>query len=426
MKVKIFKIPEPLTGQHIIFIPGRWSLFLTDSLDDIPSEAEYQTDGAKLIQPEYRFLATQLIVNQKCNLSCVYCYADAQPPNADRGPFNIIGNGPKEMTQNLAKAAIDRVVEDIIACSWPKAEFMIAGGEPTLSMDLLKMIAAYARESCQRHGIGANIGLVSNGTFSRDVRDWLINNMDFITISIDGDESNHDRQRPTIGGKGSYRRVLENARAIHESGKIILGLRMTATPYMSPELPNQVEYLSRIFPGRRIGLEPVQFCGRGCEMKAPNVAEVDELADAFIATFKRARELGITMKTSFASFKQPSEWTSYCGVDGKNFSIDPEGNVSACSRVVTVGDPMSERFHFGKFDAASGGFTIDRCKYESLLCMRAECYPDCGGCYARYNCKGDCPHIRFSKTERDPMSGPRCQFIKRFTLGLFQMQLGLR
>ena len=434
MRCRIFKIPEPITGKTIVYIPAVWKLYLVESHVKIPDFIEIKTSpppaGPKPAQPG-KFLGVQFTINQICNLSCKYCYADARPAGSRLGPFNIIGQGPRVMPWKIAKAAINRVIKDTLNCNQKKIEIILAGGEPTLSMELIKKIVYYSRTECVKNCLQANIGIVSNGVFNKKTREWLVDNLDYITISIDGTKEIHNLQRPSISGKDVYSLILHNIRSIHKSGKVILGLRMTVTSLNVNLLPELILYLHEQFPGRRIGFEPVQNCGR-CSTNelndpAKNTPTEEELVDSYLKVFATAKKFGINLKSSIASFKSPESNMSFCGVDGQNFCIDPEGYVSACTRVTSQHDPMSKYFYFGKYNPETDDFDINQEQYDYLRKMNVKHYQQCHNCFAQYNCKGDCPHIKadlgndfFNKTS------PRCKMIRNLTLGLFQLQLGIR
>ncbi len=434
MRYRIFRIPEPITGKTIVYVPGVWRLYLVEPYVKVPKFIEVETppspSGPKPVQPG-KFLGVQFTINQICNLACKYCYADARPANSRVGPFNIIGQGPKVMPWKIAKAAINRIIKDTLYCEQKKIEIMMAGGEPTLSMELIKKIVSYARTECAKNNIKANIGIVSNGLFNKKIRKWLIDNLDYITISIDGNREIHNLQRPSISGKDVYSIILHNIQAIHESNKVILGLRMTITAINVRRLPELILYLHKQFPGRRIGFEPVQDCGR-CNINriddpAKRIPTEKELIDSYLKAFAIAKKFRINLKSSITSFKSPESNMSFCGVDGQNFCVDPEGYVSACTRVTSQYDPMSKYFYFGKYNPETDDFDINPEQYTRVQQMNIKHYQQCHECFAQYNCKGDCAHIKAALGDNffNKVS-PRCKMIRNLTLGLFQLQLGIR
>lgn len=432
MRYRVFAVPEPLTGQTIVYIPGLRKVYLVPRDRELPGFVEASTETAETppAVPLGQFTAVQFTVNQKCNFACLYCYADAQAASSPVGPFQFTGQGPAEISWPVAKVAIDRVVSDSTASGKLRFQVMMAGGEPTLSMDIVRQITAYAREEAAANQLRASIGLVTNGCFSNSVCRWIIDSLDYVTVSIDGDRESHNRQRPTIGGFDAYGRILRNATKIHRSGQITLGLRLTVTALNVDRLPELVLYLGRQFPGRRIGFEPVQDCGR-CTVtnqSSPSLVPDDSvLCAAMLQTMSVARRHNIPLKSSLLTFKSPNGSLSFCGVDGRNFSVDPEGYISSCTRVTSRFDPLATHFQYGRVNVSHDLCDIDVQRFDRVCALNVRRYPECQDCFAQYNCKGDCAHIRLAhQPSAESLTGPRCRFVRNLTLGILQQQLGLR
>lgn len=434
MRYRVFQIPEPITGRKIAYVPGEWKLFLVPAEAQVPEyvEVDHPRVSGPRILPDECFLGVQFTINQLCNLACVYCYADARPRGSNTGPFNVIGRGPQEITWPVAKAAVDRVINDARRYQQPKIEIMYAGGEPTLSFGVLEPLTRYVRTMSASAGLRANIGIVSNGLFGPKIRDWLIASMDYVSISIDGQREAHNRQRPSISGKDVYDQIISNLDALHHAPRLTLGLRMTITAFNVKGFSEDLLALSRRYPGRRIGFEPVQDCGRcslatGQAASNPMVPRDEDLRQSILKALACARQHSIRLKSSLLGFKSPDSNMSFCGVDGQNFSVDPAGNLSACTRVTSEHDPFSPIFQFGKFDPISKTFVLDRSRYQRLKSMHIRNYSACQDCFAQFNCKGDCAHVRAGASDRPfEGAGPRCGFVRKLTLGIFQQELGIQ
>ena len=73
----------------------------------------------------------------------------------------------------------------------------------------VEQVARSAKEA------GMNVGIITNGTLlDRDIAARLMGYVDYIQISIDGLQDQHDR----IRGPGSYRAALTGARRAREAG----------------------------------------------------------------------------------------------------------------------------------------------------------------------------------------------------------------
>ena len=84
--------------------------------------------------------------------------------------------------------------------------------------------------------------------------------------------------------------------------------------------------------------------------------------------------------------------TRFCGVANDNFCVSPEGNISACHEVADERQPWAERFFYGRPSAAASGFDFDERAYSALRAHTVDRLEYCNGCFAKWNCAGDCHH----------------------------------
>lgn len=400
--------------KKIVFVPDLRKLYLVPSGAILPEYLECDSSETKS-NPEkqdLKFRAAHLIVNNKCNLRCIYCYANAGTSRLQTMPIEI------------ATAAISKVAQDAKAMGFPYFEISFIGGEPTLSMPLIKKAIQFARQVAADLGIKVGIGLVSNGVFSKKVAEYIVGNFNYITFSLDGPEEIQNAQRPMTNGKGSFQKVLANVRYIYNAG-LTMGLRCTVSALSVKALPEIVHFLHDQFPKARIGIEPLQECGR-CLTTSTFSPEPLEYAEKLISTLKTVAAENIKIKSSILRFKCQDEQISFCGANGQNFAVNPEGYVTACTRVTTVDDPKSSIFYFGRYDQQKNEFTFDLSRYKWLKSLVVDSIPECNDCFARFNCKGDCPIIKSDfGSDFATSRSQKCEAIKAITLGLFKLQLGI-
>lgn len=241
---------------------------------------------------------------------------------------------------------------------------------------------------------------------------------------MDGDEQIQNRHRPMTDGSGSFQKVFKNAKAIYNSG-IKFGLRCTVSQYSVEKLPESILFFYQYFPKALIGIEPLQECGR-CLTTNALAPDMQNYAEKMIEVLKIAKEKNIRIKTSFLRFKRSVEKLSFCGVNGRNFVITPEGYVTGCTRLISKQDCKSKDFYYGYFDSTNKEFVFDAEKYDSLKKFVVDNIPECDNCFARFNCKGDCSVVKADYSDNFATTcSPRCDAIKTITLGMFKLQLGL-
>lgn len=135
-----------------------------------------------------------LHVSHRCNLDCIYCYADG-------GSFG----GPEQvMSETTARNAVDFLFRE--SRSHGAVIINFDGGEPLLNFPLVRFTVEYAKEKARETGKEVSFNISSNGTLFRPPEvNYLEENRVGIGISIDGGEAVHDVNRPFKSRRGSYR-----------------------------------------------------------------------------------------------------------------------------------------------------------------------------------------------------------------------------
>ncbi|MCD8150798.1 MAG: radical SAM protein [Clostridiales bacterium] len=131
-----------------------------------------------------------------CNLACDYCYVDND--TIDEQGRVIRKNQTIDL--EFAYDAIDYFLNNGV----PSHLRFFGPGEPTVRIDVIKAIIDYAKS---KSGLNVTTELQTNGAFSKDVVEYLAEEMDIIWISSDGLPIHHDAHRKDKTGKGSSRLI---------------------------------------------------------------------------------------------------------------------------------------------------------------------------------------------------------------------------
>lgn len=148
------------------------------------------------------------IVTEDCQLSCKYCY--------------LVGKNNKEkMSWNIAKLAIDYILQQEKSFTEESVIWDFIGGEPLLEVELIDKICDYIKRELFRlnhHWFNSyRFSLTTNGInySTPKVQKFLEKNREHLSISItiDGTKQKHDLNRvwkTREGEKGSYEDVVRN------------------------------------------------------------------------------------------------------------------------------------------------------------------------------------------------------------------------
>ena len=163
------------------------------------SEDQYEEIAHGSMDDRDYIKAVCLNIIHGCNLRCKYCFADEGEYHGHKGVMDI----------DTAKKAIDYVVKR----SGPRRniEIDLFGGEPTMIMDTIKEIIAYAREHEKEWKKNIRFTMTTNATLLNDeMMEFMDKEMGNIILSLDGRKEVNDNVRIKVDGSGSYDDILPN------------------------------------------------------------------------------------------------------------------------------------------------------------------------------------------------------------------------
>ncbi len=133
-------------------------------------------------------------VTRQCNLKCTYCY-----------------EGQEKLDKKLDNNTVQKVIKFIVQKTNEKKDSFISvnfhGGEPLIAFDIVQYIVIELEKRLST--VKINYGLTTNGTLlDDDIIEFLAQAMPLgLTLSVDGNEGVHNRNRKLANGRGSYELV---------------------------------------------------------------------------------------------------------------------------------------------------------------------------------------------------------------------------
>lgn len=166
---------------------------------------------------EQRLKKLVVLLTDKCNLRCRYCYLDY-------GNFE-----ENTMLKNIDVNMLCNIVDEI----YEKYEKGIGyiqffGGEPLIAFDEIKTVILYIEEKCMNKQIALpSYGLVTNGILlTESMMQYFQDKNVSVMISIDGDEDIHNQVRKGINATDTYHLIAENVRKISKKYKLMFELTL--------------------------------------------------------------------------------------------------------------------------------------------------------------------------------------------------------
>lgn len=197
--------------------PEEYEIFVNTSIEErINKINTYSIDDIKE-QSSYGQFTLCLHPSRKCNLNCKYCFRESEYL------------GEQQLTFEVAKDAIDFLVDKYAPCASKYVVDLSGSGEPLLQIDLVKQIVDYCKQ--KRNEICKNIEVMfcTNLTLlTPEIVEYLDNEPAIILgTSIDGDQITNDNNRVYANGKGTYNDIVKGLKMFKNKK---LGLAVTVTP----------------------------------------------------------------------------------------------------------------------------------------------------------------------------------------------------
>lgn len=170
-----------------------------------------------------------VVLNLDCNLACPYCYEDQF-------------RGKHYMSEATAALLVETIRRERIEMEQP-VRLVFYGGEPLLSLDLIRAIAVPLREAAQARRVSFSFTLVTNGTLlNRATAEELVAlGLSGAKITLDGPAELHNVSRPFVSGNGSYEAIMRNVCDVYDIVPLQLGGNFTQHNYR--EFPRMLDDL---------------------------------------------------------------------------------------------------------------------------------------------------------------------------------------
>ena len=334
-------------------------------------------------------------LTESCNLGCFYCYI----PDIDR-----YQSAPRRVISDInMNKLIDSALDDCILRDVRRLHFKLAGGEPTLAIDAMRVFCEKAVRACNKCKIVPTFGVITNGTRIDQEFIALASRYKIrVSISVDGFGATHDRIRHLGNAKSkiaTWPLVEAGVDRLLDSGQKPYFLH-TLTPANLDGLDELQGYLHGKGLGFRISLMRLP--------NAPSPATIIRFREKLIAFYRRlGDELPLNLKIEtharFAEWNPARRKLLACG-SGRNYhAVDTDGNIATCQ--MNAANPLGRIGETSMALARSDAVTNPA---TAVLMDPGSRSGGCASCFFRYSCTGGCPQHTASTFGTMHHSSPWC------------------
>lgn len=333
-----------------------------------------------------------------CNFGCHYCFQGLDKPLT-------------KMTPTVRDAAKTWLLNRLEG----RKSFHLTwyGGEPLMDTDTIWDVSAEAIRYCDDHGIKYSSMMISTGyrmtvPVARKLREARVGK---VQITIDGDEATHDSRRHLTSGKGTFRKILDNIKAVTDLGLLKVSVRVNIDGQNEGQAMTLLDILHReglgVSKGVSVYFAPVESvaeaAGEGCTdcLSKTGYAEVET------RLHQAAFERGLA-----AMPKMPRHMGLCTAVKPNSFVIVPNGDLHKCWDTV-----MDARLRVGSVigtirtsDKKTEAMWNDWSPLDNPVCRSCQLLPACAGACAFKFVHHDyasgetgklpCPPLKFNMAEQ--------------------------
>ena len=289
---------------------------IKDDYDELMN-LSYQNNSFKYSKDR---LVITVIPTFECNCRCGYCYE-----NKVKGVMSFkVKNGLLNLIKNQSSIKMLNVI-------W-------FGGEPLLYRNELYDLSDTLLKYCNENNISYSCSMVTNLTLleEKDIAKLKEYKIYTYQVTLDGPEIIHNKRRPEIGEKNSFRKIVKNIKLLISNG-LKVDLRINIDRSNIEYIPELLSFISAdighhnnlsLYPAR-VGNSNSNVC-RSAKLNC--IDNADDWSDVLIDFYEQCVRLGFSK--SIGERLIPKSSIMSCSAEFANyFAIDPEGYLYKCSLI---------------------------------------------------------------------------------------------
>lgn len=333
------------------------------------------------------FCTLHLLMNEKCNFHCKYCYS-------------ATGRSKAELDLETITIALNYFLSSKRKAVRNRTVMFMGGGEPVLSWPLVEKTALLAESIARDNDVNLQLALTTNGSIMTDEMLSFLKEHKFrVQISFEVLPDVQKSQR------GIYDKVAENINRLCDYG-ISNYIRSTITELNVDRIPEMVRHCQETFHKvKKLNCQ---------QIVDPNYfTSTDVVRDFFNKYFKSfnegveiAKETGLELTSSSSHLIKYSRREKFCY---NLLCLTPYGTFTTCPDISSPNEDGYKEAIIAHIE--NGDVVFDEEAFLHKTSGSIHSYEPCKTCWARWNCGSGCPDNR--RVYSDEIFYSICDFYRR-------------
>ncbi|MDP1879447.1 MAG: radical SAM protein [Parachlamydiaceae bacterium] len=333
-----------------------------------------------------------IYLTHACNLRCNYCYQ---------------AHVNKKMSISTATASINwafAAAQENKSCK--SLSFMFYGGEPLINKEAFFTSVNHAKILSKNTKIDVKFSILTNATLlTKKIFDFIVDNNIKMQISIDGSPENHNINRKTIYGKGSFDLIGGNLSLSQVAAYKNVVASLVVNPSNVHLFSESINYIvslgfnTLIF---HLALEKTNIWDNNImdifreevqkviHNNCIRVVNNKVLSNSYISPLNSMAEKHISWKNSSKDQLLDEDNNTICQAAKSDWTIDINGDIYPCSRIVDDVNLKSEANRYKLGNVHLGIWDYNNLNAFRSWLPRKDPEDQCAKCHWKYICPNQC------------------------------------
>lgn len=365
-------------------------------------------DGDELALLEMRYRLSRydrgrfgltLVTSLGCNFDCPYCFEAKHP--------SIMDDSVVAAVVGMVDDRLPRITE--LTVTW-------FGGEPLVGKAPLLALSDAFIARCDRAGVAYGATITTNGYLldQRTCAELAERRVSHAQVCLDGPPDVHDRMRPLLNGRGTFRRIVENLH--HAVEHLTVSVRMNVDTENYPRAEELLQILAAEGLAGKLTVHLGQIVGVDDGVPSPSASYGARcfsnrgFAEADLAFSRLAHRYGF----GGPSLARPLG-TPCTAVRAEELVVGSGGELYKCWE--SVGNPREQIGTIWDYADEHG-------RLQRWLNYDPFSDPECRSCIAAPVCMGGCAHHAMDLLQRENRCDPFRHTYKEQILAFVETAAG--